>query len=184
MSGQPMEVAKETVRQFVRGMNENDSFQIMKFSETASAMSNRPLENTASNIRRGIEYIDQMYGMGGTMMIEGVRACVGYPEDPERMRYVIFLTDGYIGNETEILSELRTTLGENTRLFSIGVGSSVNRYLIEGLAEEGRGYATYVALDQDPKDAVEDVFNKINNPYLVNISIDYLFNNSITVIIP
>ena len=173
MSGQPMEVAKETVRQFVRGMNENDSFQIMKFSETASAMSNRPLENTASNIRRGIEYIDGMYGMGGTMMIEGVRACVGYPEDSERMRYVIFLTDGYIGNETEILSELRTTLGENTRLFSIGVGSSVNRYLIEGLAEEGRGYATYVALDQDPKDAVEDVFNKINNPYLVNICIDW-----------
>ncbi|MCD4708433.1 MAG: VWA domain-containing protein, partial [Candidatus Sabulitectum sp.] len=173
MSGQPMEVAKETVRQFVRGMNPDDSFQIMRFSETASSMSSEPMENTAANVRRGIEYINSMSGMGGTVMIEGVRACVGYPEDPERMRYIIFLTDGYIGNESEILSELRTTLGEHTRLFSIGVGSSVNRYLIEGLAEEGRGYAVYVGLDQNPKTAVEDVYNKINNPYLVDIEIDW-----------
>lgn len=173
MSGQPMEVAKETVRQFVRGMNPDDSFQIMRFSETASSMSSEPMENTTANVRRGIEYINSMAGMGGTMMIEGVRACVGYPEDPERMRYIIFLTDGYIGNESEILSELRTTLGEHTRLFSIGVGSSVNRYLIEGLAEEGRGYAVYVGLDQNPKSAVEDVYNKINNPYLVDIEIDW-----------
>jgi len=173
MSGQPMEVAKETVRQFVAGMNPGDSFQIMRFSETASALSDSPLENTPRNIGRGLEYIDAMYGMGGTMMIEGVRACVGYPEDPERMRYIIFLTDGYIGNETEILSELRTTLGENMRLFSVGVGSSTNRYLIEGLAEEGRGYATYIGLDQDPKTAVKDIYEKINNPYLVNIQIDW-----------
>lgn len=173
MSGQPMEVAKETVRQFVSGMNPEDSFQIMRFSETASSMSPSPLENTPLNIQRGIQYIEGMQGMGGTMMIEGVRACVGYPEDPERMRYIIFLTDGYIGNETEILAELRTTLGENMRLFSVGVGSSTNRYLIEGLAEEGRGYATYVALDQNPKNAVEDIYEKINNPYLVNIEVDW-----------
>ncbi len=173
MSGQPMEVAKETVRQFVSGMNPDDTFQIMRFSETASSMSSEPMENTAANVQRGIQYINSMSGMGGTMMIEGVRACVGYPEDRDRIRYIVFLTDGYIGNETEILSELRTTLGENTRLFSIGVGSSVNRYLIEGLAEEGRGYATYVGLDQDPKSAVEDVYNKINNPYLVGIDIDW-----------
>ncbi|MCK5787222.1 MAG: VWA domain-containing protein, partial [Candidatus Sabulitectum sp.] len=72
MSGQPMEVAKETVRQFVRGMNPDDSFQIMKFSETASSMSSEPMENTPANVRRGIEYINSMSGMGGTMMIEGV----------------------------------------------------------------------------------------------------------------
>ncbi len=173
MYGQPMDVAKETVRQFVSGMNPDDTFQIMKFSETASSMSAEPMRNTAANVNRGIDYINAMSGMGGTMMIEGVRACIGYPEDRERMRYIVFLTDGYIGNETEILSELKNTLGENTRLFSIGVGSSVNRYLIEGLAEEGRGYATYVGLDQDPKSAVEDIYNKINNPYLVGINIDW-----------
>jgi Ca-activated chloride channel family protein len=183
MSGQPVEVAKETVRQFVRGMNPEDSFQIMRFSETSSALGNAPLENTPQNIQRGLEYIDAMYGEGGTLMIEGIRACVGFPEDPERMRYIIFLTDGYIGNESEILSELRTTLGENTRLFSVGVGSSPNRYLIEGLAEEGRGYAVYVGLDQDPKTAVQDIYDKINNPYLVDIEIDWA-NLDVTEVYP
>ncbi|MFO8183336.1 MAG: VIT domain-containing protein [Candidatus Aegiribacteria sp.] len=173
MNGQPMEVAKETVRQFVEGMNPDDTFQIMRFSETASSMSGAPLNNTEENVQRGIAYINRMSGMGGTMMIEGVRAAIGYPEDPERMRFVIFLTDGYIGNEAEILGELQSTMGENTRLFSIGVGSSTNRYLIEGLAEEGRGHAYYVGLNEDPQEAVASIYDKINDPYLVGIDIDW-----------
>jgi Ca-activated chloride channel family protein len=173
MSGQPMEVAKETVRQFVRGMNPDDSFQIIRFSEDASGMSDHPLENTPENVETGIDYIDALYGEGGTMMIEGIRAAVGYPSDPSRMRFVIFLTDGYIGNEAEILGELQTTLGEDTRLFSVGVGSSPNRYLIEGLAEEGRGAAYYVGLNEDPSSAVSSIYEKINNPYLVGIDIDW-----------
>ncbi len=173
MSGQPMDVAKETVRQFVRGMNPNDSFQIMRFSETASSMSRSPLSNTEENIEQGIRYINNMSGTGGTMMIEGIRAAIGYPEDPERMRFVIFLTDGFIGNEAEILGELQSTLGENTRLFSIGVGSSPNRYIIEGLAEEGRGHAYYVGYNEDPNESVAAIYDKINDPYLVGIDIDW-----------
>ena len=173
MSGQPMEVAKETVHQFVSGMNPDDTFQIMRFSETASSMSRAPLSNTEENVEEGIRYINAMSGTGGTMMIEGVRAAIGYPEDPERMRFVIFLTDGFIGNEAEILGELQSTLGENTRLFSIGVGSSPNRYLIEGLAEEGRGHAYYVGLNEDPDESVAEIYGKINDPYLVGIDIDW-----------
>ncbi len=173
MSGQPMEVAKETVRQFVSGMNPDDSFQIIRFSETASGMARHPLENTEENVERGVRYINSLSGGGGTMMIEGIRAAVGYPEDPERMRFVIFLTDGYIGNEGQILGELQQTLGSRTRLFSVGVGSSPNRYLIEGLAEEGRGHAYFVGLGEDPSDAVSSIYRKINDPYLVGIEMDW-----------
>jgi Ca-activated chloride channel homolog len=173
MSGQPIEVAKETVRQFVRGMNPEDTFQIIRFSEDASGMSSHPLTNTPENVRTGIDYIDALEGEGGTMMIEGIRSAVGYPEDPDRMRFVVFLTDGFIGNEAEIMGELQTTLGENTRLFSVGVGSSPNRYLIEGLAEEGRGAAYYVGLNEDPSTAVSSIYEKLNNPYLVGIDVDW-----------
>ncbi|MBN1433432.1 VWA domain-containing protein, partial [Candidatus Fermentibacterales bacterium] len=173
MSGFPMDTARETVRTFVRGMNPGDSFQIMRFSETASSMSPAPLAYDPENIERGIEYIERLSGQGGTMMIEGIRAAVGYPEDPDRMRFIIFLTDGYIGNESEILAELESTLGPSTRLFSIGVGSSTNRYLIEGLAEAGLGQAFYVGLGEDPTEAVSTIYEKINNPYLVNISVDW-----------
>ncbi len=173
MSGQPMDVARETVRRFVEGMNPGDSFQIMRFSETASSMSPRPMPNTPENVRAGVAYINSLSGQGGTMMIEGIRAAIGYPEDPERMRYIIFLTDGYIGNESEILGELQSTVRDNTRLFSIGVGSSVNRYLIEGLAEEGMGSAVYVGYNEDPETAVAEIHRKINNPYLVGIEMDW-----------
>ena len=173
MSGQPMEVAKETVRQFVQGMNPDDTFQIIRFSEDASGMSRSPLSNTEENVQTGIDYINSLYGSGGTMMIEGIRAAIGYPEDRERMRFVIFLTDGFIGNEAQIMGELDATMGENTRLFSIGVGSSPNRYLIEGLAESGRGFAYYVSLEEDPENAVAAIYEKINNPYLVGIQIDW-----------
>lgn len=172
MSGRPIEAAKEMVRQFIRGMNPDDSFQIMRFSDTSSAMSTVPLENTERNVQRGIEYIDALGGEGGTQMLNGVRTAVGFPENPERMRFVILLTDGQISNEAEILAELRETLGDNTRLFSVGVGSSPNRYLIEGLAEEGRGSAHYIALDEDPVSAVANIYGKINNPYLINIELD------------
>ncbi|MCD4701969.1 MAG: carboxypeptidase regulatory-like domain-containing protein, partial [Candidatus Aegiribacteria sp.] len=173
MGGHPIETAKETVRQFIAGMNPDDTFQIMRFSETASSMSPEPLTNTEENVQKGLDYIDAMRGSGGTMMIEGIRAAVCYPEDPERMRFVLFLTDGYIGNEIQILSELKNTLGDNIRLFSVGVGSSPNRYLIDGLAEEGRGIAYYVSLREDPVEAVSSIYNKINNPYIMNFEIDW-----------
>jgi len=173
MSGQPIEVAKETVRQFMCGMNPDDTFQILRFSERTSSMSDAPLAYTDANIATGIDYINSLYGSGGTQMIEGVRAAVGYPEDPERMRFIIFLTDGYVGNEVEILGELQSTLGENSRLFSVGVGSSPNRYLIEGLAEEGLGQAYYISLNEDPSEAVERIYQKINDPYLVGININW-----------
>jgi len=173
MGGQPIEVAKETVRRFVRGMNPDDTFQILRFSEDASSMSDHPLPNTEESIQQGIRYINAMEGEGGTMMIEGIRAAVGYPEDPGRMRYVVFITDGFIGNEAEIMGEIQSTLGDNTRIFSVGVGSSPNRYLIEGMAEEGRGAAYYVGLNEDPGEAVSGIYDKINNPYLVGINVDW-----------
>ncbi len=173
MRGQPMEVAKETVRQFVSGMNPHDTFQIMRFSETASSMTTDPLTNTEENVVTGLDYINAMSGSGGTHMIEGIKAAIGYPEDSERLRFVLFLTDGYIGNETQILAEVQNTLGNNIRLFSVGVGSSPNRYLIEGLAEEGRGEAFLVGLHDDPSDAVSGIYNKINNPYIMDFEIDW-----------
>lgn len=173
MSGRPIEVAKETVRQFVAGMNPDDSFQIIRFSESASTMSPTPLENEIENVVRGLDYIDGLHGSGGTMMIEGIRAAVGYPIDPKRVRFVIFLTDGFIGNEAQILGELRDNVDDHIRLFSIGIGSSPNRYLIEGLAEEGRGASYYVGLNDEPSLAVREIYHKLNNPYLVGIEIDW-----------
>jgi Ca-activated chloride channel family protein len=82
--------------------------------------------------------VRSLKGEGGTMMIRGIQAALDFQHDPERWRVVTFLTDGYIGNEAEILSEVHRSVGP-ARIFSFGVGSSVNRYLLDRMAKLGRG---------------------------------------------
>ena len=77
------------------------------------------------------------------MMITGIRAALDFPHDPRQLRFVCFLTDGYIGNEAEILAEIQKRLGDS-RIFSFGIGSSVNRYLIEHMAKVGRGAVAFL----------------------------------------
>ena len=115
----------------------------MNFSSSVQQFASRPLPATYDNIERARDYVRRLGADGGTEMLSGIRAALGFPHDPERTRFVTFLTDGYIGNEAEILGEVQRTIGD-TRIFSFGVGNSVNRYLLDGLATEGRGAAAYL----------------------------------------
>ncbi len=172
MMGAPIEKAKEAMRKCIAGMNPKDSFQIIQFSNSASGFSPRPVPNTSENVKRGLAFIDQMSGSGGTQMIEGIKASLDYPADPARLRIVFFMTDGYIGNETEILAAIEQRL-RNARLFSFGVGSSVNHYLLDRMAEVGRGFVQYVRPDEDTQRAVDLFYHRIQNPLLTDISVDW-----------
>ena len=109
--------------------------QPRRFSDFATV--GEALDYAASGTR-GLEYLERLDAEGGTMMIEGVKAALDFPHDPSRLRFVSFLTDGYIGNEAEILAAIQAKLGP-TRIFSFGVGTSVNRYLMDSMARVGRG---------------------------------------------
>ncbi len=172
MRGEPMAKAKEAMRHALKHLDPRDSFQIVRFSEMASGLSAAPLPATPKNVRDGLRYVEQLAGSGGTMMIEGVRAALGYAPDPERLRIVAFMTDGYIGNETQILGEIRARLGD-ARLFSFGVGNSVNRYLLDGMAREGRGAVEYVLLSADTRKVVERFYARIGQPLLTDVSVDW-----------
>jgi len=172
MSGEPVEKGKEAMRRCVAGLNPNDTFQLIRFSIAASKFSPTPIPNTPENVKRGLKYIDEMSGSGGTQMIEGIKAALGYERDPERLRIVCFMTDGYIGNETEILAAIEERLGE-ARLFSFGVGTSVNRYLLDRMAEVGRGTVQYVNLGEDTETVVNRFYERIRRPYLTDIAIDW-----------
>lgn len=172
MHGQPMDVARMTVRTAVKKLNPDDTFQIMRFSETASAMSSKPLANSPGNRKRGINYINQMSGMGGTNMIEGIKAALSAPSTKGRMPIVMFLTDGYIGNERQIFEAVSQTIGDS-RIFSVGVGGSPNRHLLNGLAKNGRGSAFYVGLDDKKLPAVDSFYSKIAYPALSDVEIDW-----------
>ena len=100
------------------------------------------------------------------------RALAGKPE-PGRVRIVFFLTDGYIGNEHEILRAVQEENEAGARLFSLGVGSSVNRYLLASMARLGRGTVEVMRYDEDPSPFVSAFYRRVRNPVLTDVSVDW-----------
>ncbi len=172
MNGKPINKAKEAVRRALRNLNADDTFQIIRFSSNASALGPNPVSATADNVKRGLEYLESLNSSGGTAMIEGIKAALDFPHDNRRLRIVSFMTDGYIGNEYEILAAIHERLGES-RIFSFGVGNSVNRYLLERMAVMGRGAVAYVGLDESAGKAVDRFYDVATSPAMANIEIDW-----------
>lgn len=172
MRGKPLNKAKEAVRRALRNLDANDTFQIIRFSSRASSLGPDPVPATSENIKRGLQYLDSLHSGGGTMMIEGIKAALDFAHDENRLRIVSFMTDGYIGNEYEILAAIHKRLGAS-RIFSFGVGNSVNRYLLERMAVMGRGAVAYVGLDESAGEAVDRFYDVATRPAMANIDIDW-----------
>jgi len=172
MSGRPIEQAKQAVQHALDCLQPQDTFQIIRFSNNSSQLGSQPLLATTENINRGKQFVRNLSGGGGTMMIEGIKAALDYPHDPERLRFVTFLTDGYIGNETEILGAVHNRVG-SARIFSFGVGSSPNRYLMNRMAKLGRGAVAYLSLNDSGSDVMDKFFKRISQPILTDININW-----------
>jgi len=172
MSGLPIEKSKEAVLLCLEEMGPHDTFQVIRFAGDSSTFAPKPVPATRANIERAAEFIESMRGSGGTEMLQGIEASLGEPADPKRLRIVAFLTDGYIGNESEILARIEAKLG-TARIFSFGVGSSVNRHLLKKMGQLGRGTAQFVRQDEDPEAAVRSFVDRISRPYLTDVEIDW-----------
>ncbi len=172
MHGKPIEKAKDAITRALKQLQPNDTFQVIRFSNNASQLGPNPLPATPENIRKGLKYVESLEGSGGTMMIEGIRAALDFPHDPERFRLVSFMTDGYIGNESEILAEIHNRLGAS-RIFSFGVGSSVNRYLLDRMAKLGKGAVAYIGLDESAVETIDLFYERISHPALADVAIDW-----------
>lgn len=172
MEGRPLAKAKEAMRHCLNKLDSNDSFQLVRFSDDASALGSSPIRATRLNVLRGLAYLEMLRSEGGTMMIEGVQAALDFPHDPGRLRIVSFMTDGYIGNEAEILAAIEEKIG-SARIFSFGVGTSVNRYLLEGMARVGRGAVAYVNLNDPATEAVDLFYERASRPALADIEVDW-----------
>src|SRR6266581_8656807 len=172
MSGEPIEKVKEAMRYALQGLDPRDTFQIVRFSDRAKTFEAAPVLATPGNIERALQYVARLSGEGGTIMLEGVKTALSYPEDPERLRIVSFMTDGYIGNEDAILAYMSKHLG-GARLFSFGVGTSVNRYLLDKMADFGHGAVEYVLPGEDSGKSIRRFYDRIRSPYLTDIQIDW-----------
>jgi Ca-activated chloride channel family protein len=172
--GEPLAKSQELMRRFIQGLNPNDTFTIIDFANTAKALSTTPLANTAENRQRAINYIDKLQANGGTELLNGIQAVMNFPAAARgRLRSIVLITDGYIGNENEVLALVQQSLKPGNRLYSFGVGSSVNRFLLNRLAEVGRGTSQVIRQDEPSASAVEKFFTQINSPVLTNIQISW-----------
>ena len=172
MSGEPLDKVKGAVKRALRKLEPDDTFQVIRFSDRASQLGADPVPATPENVRQALRYVDSLQSSGGTMMIEGIKAALNFPHDPRRFRLVSFMTDGYIGNEVEILGAIHEHLGES-RIFSFGVGSSVNRYLLDRMAKLGRGAVAYIGLHDSGTAAVDRFYDCISHPALTDVRIDW-----------
>ena len=164
---------KAAMRYAVNNLNPNDSFNIFKFSNTVERLSNSPLTATSDNQREGLRFIEGLRGGGGTEMLSGILEALKYPSDPSKLRIIALMSDGFIGNESQILNAIQRDLGEHTRLFSFGIGSSVNRYLLDSMARLGRGEVTYVTLRDSSDEAIEKFYKRIGSPLLTDLSLNW-----------
>jgi Ca-activated chloride channel family protein len=172
MNGRPIEQAKAAIGRGLELLSEDDTFQLIDFSEHASQFGPSPLPATPYQVARARRYLARLQGSGGTMMLNGIKAALNFPHDPDRLRFVCFLTDGYIGNEAEILREVQRRLGD-ARIFSFGVGTSPNRYLLNSMARLGRGAVAYLAHDGDPVRTMDTFFESVSHPALTDLRIDW-----------
>ncbi len=171
MSGFPIEKAKETMKLALEGLYAGDMFNLITFSGDTEVLFPEPVPVTAANLAKALAFLESRSGAGGTEMMRAIRTALEPSDSQTHVRIVCFMTDGYVGNDMEIIAEVQKH--PNARVFAFGIGSSVNRFLLDGMAAAGRGAVEYVTLKDDAAAAARRFHDRIRNPLLTDISIDW-----------
>ncbi|MBX9685925.1 MAG: VIT and VWA domain-containing protein [Candidatus Obscuribacterales bacterium] len=171
-SGAPLDKAKETLNYIVEHMNSNDTFQIVAFSNGQKLFAEHPQLASNEMKARAKSFIASLEANGGTWMGPAVEKVCALPNDSHRLRIVTFMTDGYVGNDMEILGLIKKYRGAS-RWFSFGTGNSVNRFLIDGIAKEGGGEADYVLLNSPGAVVGKKFYDRISSPVLTDVKVNF-----------
>ncbi len=173
MDGAPIEASKRLVTRMLDLARPTDTFRVIQFGSSATAFSDAALPATQENVTRAKEYVARIGGMGGTEIELGIKAALDPAVPDGRVRLVMFLTDGYIGDEASVMATIHQHRQDSTTIFSFGVGNGVNRWLLEEMAIAGRGVARIVALDEDPDAVADALADRLRSPILTHLSIDW-----------
>jgi Ca-activated chloride channel family protein len=171
MSGFPIEKAKETMKLALDNLYPTDTFNLITFAGDTHILFPQPVAASVENLKKAQAFLDSRSGSGGTEMMKAIKAALDPSDVQGHVRFVCFMTDGEVGNDMEIISEVQKH--PNTRVFAFGIGSSVNRFLLDKVAEYGRGEVEYVALNDDGSAAARRFHERVRSPLLTDISIEW-----------
>jgi Ca-activated chloride channel family protein len=165
MHGFPLEVSKTLMRNLLSGLKPTDSFNVMLFSGDSALLAEAPLSATRENINAGIRFVDNQHGNGGTELLPALTRALAMPGATDRARSIVVITDGYVSIEAETFDLIRQNLG-TANVFAFGIGSSVNRFLIEGMARVGQGEPFIVTNETEAEARAEALRRYIASPVL------------------
>jgi TonB family protein len=172
MSGVKIDQARNALRALVHGLNPQDSFNIIRFSSDFSSFAPQPAAFAQQNVDQADLFIDQLAAQGGTEMLPALRFALTQPRSQDKLPLVVLLTDGQVGNEQQILEALEKHLG-NARLYTFGIGTALNDYLLRAAARRGRGTVEFVSPYQDLEEVIGRFQSQVASPLLTDVSLEW-----------
>jgi Ca-activated chloride channel family protein len=171
MNGFPLDTAKTLMRELIGGLRPSDSFNVILFAGGSRLLAPRSLPATAKNVQDAITEIEREQGGGGTELGAALDQAMALPETKGVSRSTIVVTDGFIDAEAAVFEQIRTRLNRSN-LFAFGIGSSVNRHLIEGLAHAGQG-EPFVVTEPAEAQAIAKSFQEyVRSPVLTHVAVE------------
>ena len=174
MSGAKLDQAKAALAQALGTLTPADRFRLIAFSSAVRPFRDDFVPASRDNIRDARTFVDGLTADGGTNIDGALDAALGHQADEGRLDLVVFMTDGLpsVGERSpERLAERAAGRLAGARLFAVGIGHDVNTYLLDRLASEGRGSATYVAPDASVETTMGALLAKLRFPALVNLRV-------------
>jgi len=172
MRGEPIEVSKVMITDLLSDLNEDDRFNILFFAGGSSVWSPNSLPVTPQNITKAITFIDGVSAGGSTQLLPAMQQALGMQGTDDYSRTFVILTDGYVTVEKQAYELIRRNLN-NANFFAFGIGRSVNRYIIEGIAYVGEG-ESFVVTESATAQATANSFREyIERPALTNINVKF-----------
>jgi Ca-activated chloride channel family protein len=172
MMGFPISVSKDLLRKLISGLRPSDRFNVMLFESSNQMLHQRSVLANEDNIRDAIDVLDRQGGGGGTRLYPALQNALSFKKDEGYSRTFVVITDGFVTIEKEAFNLVRDNL-DQANLFAIGIGSSVNRYLIEGLAHAGMGEPFIVTNESEAAIVGKKFKDFVEKPVLTDIKIDY-----------
>lgn len=173
MSGPPLDKVREAMRALLAKAGPEDRVQVITFASSMQKLFPAYLPATRETIASALAFSNGQQAGGGTEMLAGVQAALDDPLDSGRMRMVVMLTDGFIGNEAAIIGDVGTRGNDRIRFWCIGVGSSVNRYLVDGVAAAGGGMGVVLGLTDDSTVVIDGLMSRLQSAQLDRVRIDW-----------
>ena len=171
MSGFPIDKARETMILALDGLYSQDTFNVITFAGDTQILFPQPVAATPENLSTAKKFLTLTQSGGGTEMMKAIRAALAPSDAQNHVRITCFMTDGVVGNDAEIIAEVQKH--KNARVFAMGFGSAPNRFLLDKITEHGRGEVEYVAAQGETAGVAKRFHERIRNPLLTDVSIDW-----------